>query len=228
MSAPRVLVLAAHPDDEVLGCGGSIARLARAGCAVRIAILGEGDTARYADPGAAPDEPRARLREQCSAVAELLGAEVEQLDFPDNRLDTVPLLEVVHAIEDLIERHRPEIVYTQSGGDLNVDHSTLFRATLTATRPVPGCPVRELYAYEVVSSTEWAFGQLAPAFHPNTFVDIGLTLELKLRALAIYTEELREFPHPRSLEGVRAQAERWGSSVGVRAAEAFQLVRAIR
>ena len=223
------LVLAAHPDDEVLGCAGTIARLARAGEAVHICILGEGATARYDTRGSAGTAEVDALAATSREVAELLGAkEVRLLGLPDNRLDTVPLLEVVQHVEAVIDELQPEVVYTQHGGDLNIDHVTLYRATLTATRPVPGHPVRAVYAYEVASSTEWSFARFEPAFRPTTFVEIGATLEVKLRAMEMYEAEVRPFPHPRSPEALRARAHHWGSAVGVEAAEAFELVRELR
>ncbi len=223
-----VLVLASHPDDEVLGCGGTIARLAQDGVDVDIAILGEGVTSRYADRDEADLEVVARLHDTSRRVGELLGARsVELFGLPDNRFDTVPLLDVVKVIEELVERLRPATLFTQAGGDLNVDHAVLFRAALTATRPVAGHPVRRVYAYEVMSSTEWAFGQFEPAFQPNLFVDIAATLERKVEAMQLYESEARPFPHPRAPESLRAAARRWGSNAGVEAAEAFQLVRAV-
>ena len=224
-----VLVIAAHPDDEVLGCGGTIARLAREGHDVYIAILGQGIMSRYDD---ASEEAASLIRvlaESSRKVAKLLGAkEVFTYDLPDNQFDTVPLLKIVKIIEDLIEKLQPEAVYTHHGGDLNVDHSLVHRATLTAARPVPGATVKTVYAYEVASSTEWAFGEIDTAFRPNVFTDIADTLETKLKAISLYESESRTFPHPRSPEALRAGAQRWGCAVGREAVEAFELVRDVR
>jgi len=223
------LVLAAHPDDEVLGCGGTMARLSQDGEAVYIAILGEGITSRYRDRGEADAALLEQLHGHSQRVADMVGARRLFLrGLPDNRFDTVPLLDIVKIIEELIEELRPDVVFTQHGGDLNVDHAMLYRATLTATRPVGGCPVRRVLAYEVASSTEWAFGRFAPAFQPTVFVDIGSTLETKIQAMQCYESEARPFPHPRSPEALRAIARRWGSVSGLQAAEAFELVREIR
>ena len=224
----RVLVIAAHPDDEVLGCGGTIARLAQEGQDVYIAILGEGLTSRYQQREQADQALVEALRARSRQVAEMLGArDVFLYNLPDNRFDTVPLLDVIKIIEELAERLQPQVIYTHHGGDLNVDHVIVHRAVLTATRPVAGCPVKEMYAFEVPSSTEWAFGQFQPAFRPNVFVDISATLETKVRAMALYESEARPFPHPRSPQALRAIAQRWGSAVGVEAAEAFELVRVV-
>jgi LmbE family N-acetylglucosaminyl deacetylase len=168
------------------------------------------------------------LHQKASEVAKVLGAgELFQHTLPDNRFDTVPLLEVVKTVEQLISHVQPEIIYTHHGGDLNIDHAIVHRAVLTATRPLRGCPVRELYAFEVPSSTEWSFQQFEPFFHPNVFVDIQETLNLKIEALQMYETEIQPFPHPRSPETIRAIAQRWGSTAGVEYAEAFELIRSV-
>lgn len=225
----NVLVLSAHPDDEVLGCGGTIAGLAGNGDRVHIAILGEGMTSRFSDRESVDPSDLAALHGASREAAEILGAvECRQFGFPDNRFDTVPLLEVVKVVESLIEELRPRVVFTQHGGDLNVDHQVLYRATLTATRPMVGGCVQDVYAYEVGSSTEWAFQRFSPVFSPCVFVDIAATLDKKLRAMEVYESEARSFPHPRSTRALRAQAERWGATAGLAAAEAFELVRSVR
>jgi len=225
----KILVTAAHPDDEVLGCGGTIARLASEGHDVHILILGEGITSRYDDPAKADRRLLEELHKRAQAAGAALGAaDVTLASFPDNRFDTVALLDIVKVIEKHIDKVQPEIVFTQHGGDLNIDHERTFRAALTATRPVAGHPVKKLYAYEVASSTEWAFQQLDPVFRPNVFFDISATLEKKIAAMQLYESEARAFPHPRSPDALRAQAQRWGSATGLGAAEAFVLVREVR
>ncbi|HIJ64308.1 MAG TPA: PIG-L family deacetylase [Candidatus Hydrogenedentes bacterium] len=225
----RALIVAAHPDDEVLGCGGTIAKMAKEGHEVYVAILGEGATARHSDPSQGSGAAVRRLQECSRAVADLLGIrEVIVHNLPDNRFDTAPLLDIVRWLEGVLDRIRPEVVYTHHGGDLNIDHALTFRATLTAARPLPGTPVKAIYAYEVPSSTDWAFQSFSTPFRPNVFVDIADTLEIKLEAMAAYDSETRPFPHPRSAEALSASARRWGSAAGVAAAEAFELVRALR
>ncbi len=222
------LVIAAHPDDEVLGCGGTMAGLAARGESVHVAILGEGVTSRHANPDTADQDEIDRLHANSRTAAEILGASsVRNLCLPDNRFDTVATLDVVKQVEHLIEEFQPATVYTQHGGDLNIDHVVTFRATLTATRPQAGCPVRNVYAYEVGSSTEWAFAQFAPQFSPQRFVDISDTLDQKIAAMQAYTGESREFPHPRSPAALRAQATTRGSQAGLAAAEAFSVIREI-
>ncbi len=225
----NVLVIVAHPDDEVLGCGGTIARLAREGQDVYIAILGEGITSRFQHREQADQALVEALRCRSRQVAELLGAK-DLLTFvlPDNRFDTVPILDVVKIIEDLVDRLQPQVIYTHHGGDLNIDHVVVHRAALTATRPVAGHPVKEIYTVEVPSSTEWAFGHFQLAFKPNVFVDISETLEIKIQAMQLYESEMQAFPHPRSPEALRAIAHRWGSVAGLKNAEAFELIRSIQ
>lgn len=229
MAASTVLVVAAHPDDEILGCGATAARLVQEGCEVYFAILGEGITSRHPARDKADAGQMTRLHEHAQAAARKIGVkEVSLHKLPDNRLDTIPLLDVIKIVEDLVENLKPEIVYTHHGGDLNIDHGVIHRAVLTATRPVAGQPVREVYAFEVPSSTEWAFQRLEAAFRPNVFVDVAQTLETKIAAMACYQTEGRPFPHPRSPEALRAIATRWGSVAGCGAAEAFELVRSVR
>lgn len=222
-----VLVIAAHPDDEILGCGATMARLS-AEHDVHIVILGEGITSRYA-PGTGPPVDKLRkLHEAASRAAREVGAHSPTLEnLPDNRFDQVPLLDVIRLVEGHIERLRPHLVITHHPGDLNVDHRITFRAVLTATRPIAGHPVRTLLTFEVPSSSEWSFNHVGPEFRPNVFVDVSSTIERKIGALNQYSDEARVFPHPRSAEALRAIAMRWGSVSGLQAAEAFELVRSI-
>jgi LmbE family N-acetylglucosaminyl deacetylase len=224
-----VLVVAAHPDDEILGCGGTMARLVREGNHVSIAILAEGMSSRYAQREDADQQKLQHLHAQARLAADKVGAkELVLCKLPDNRLDTVPLLDVVKIVEDLIARFHPETIYTHHPGDLNIDHGVVHRAVLTATRPVSGQCVRDIYAFEVPSSTEWTFQRIEPPFRPNVFVDITNELETKIAALACYDTEVRSFPHPRSAEALRAIAMRWGSVAGLQAVEAFELIRSTR
>jgi LmbE family N-acetylglucosaminyl deacetylase len=224
-----VLIVAAHPDDEVLGCGGTMARLAREGHDVKIAIVAEGLTSRNLKREQTRRKELDHLHSCAKLAAKKIGAsDVVLFQLPDNRLDTVPLLDVVKVVEGLIERFAPEVIYTHHPGDLNIDHGVVHRAVLTATRPMVGQRVREIYAFEVASSTEWAFQRIDPGFRPNVFVDIAETLETKVAALECYDTETRPFPHPRSAEAVRAIATRWGSVAGFQSAEAFELVRMLR
>lgn len=224
-----ILVIAAHPDDEVLGCGGTIARSTQQGRQVHVAILGEGLTSRRTSRSETNNSDLDGLRRTATEVGAFLGAAtVCHFNYPDNRFDTVPLLDIIKTIETLIKDLRPSEVFTQHGGDLNIDHAITFRATVTATRPMAGSPVSSLHAYEVPSSSEWAFAKFEPRFEPNTFVDISESLDHKIRAMTMYESEIRSFPHPRSPEAIEAVARKWGSTIGCNAAEAFQLIWKLR
>ena len=222
-----VLVVAAHPDDEVLGCGGTIARLAQEGAAVHILLLADGETSRTLNTRQRRNRRAivARNAAAKAAFAILGGTSLEILTFPDNRMDSVELLKVVQKIEGAIEHRRPKSVFTHHGGDVNIDHRIVHDAVLAACRPIPQHPVRQLLFFEVPSSTEWRPPGSAAAFCPNLFVDISRTLAIKLKALEAYETELRSFPHPRSLRAVTALAHWRGASAGVMAAEAFILGR---
>jgi LmbE family N-acetylglucosaminyl deacetylase len=225
----NVLVVAAHPDDELLGCGGTAARLAREGHSVYMAILGEGITSRHGQRDGADPKKLNSLHECSHRVADLLGVkELTLHGLPDNRFDSLDLLDVIKIVEELVERWRPTAVYTHHGGDLNVDHQVVSRAVLTAVRPMEGRPVREPYMFEIASSTEWAFQQLAPVFKPNVFVNIESTLSLKVEGMLQYESEARKFPHPRSPEALTAIAQRWGSVSGCKAAEVFEATFLLR
>jgi LmbE family N-acetylglucosaminyl deacetylase len=223
-----VAVVAAHPDDEVLGCGGAIARHAQAGDRVHILIVAEGATSRSATRNV--DDARtalSALAQAATAAGGILGAAgVELLQYPDNRLDSVDLLDVAKSIEGFMERHSPQVVYTHFSADLNRDHQIVSEATQIACRPLPNSKIRELLMFEVASSTGWRAGAES-AFCPNHFCDISATLDLKLRALSAYAQEMRPWPHARSMEAIESLAKWRGSSVGLTAAEAFVLIRRI-
>ena len=216
-----VLVVAAHTDDEALGCGGTIARHVAQGDIVYAVFLADGVTSRL---GANAEE----LEQRNAAAAEahrILGIEKSyMLGFPDNRMDSVSLLDIVQKLEGVLNEIKPQVIYTHHVGDLNVDHRVTHQAVLTACRPVPGSSIKEIYAFEVLSATEWSTPGIAP-FIPNVFVDISGHLEIKLKALASYELEMRDEPHSRSIANSRRLAELRGNSCGINAAEAFSLVR---
>ena len=203
-----VLVCAAHPDDEVLGCGGAIARHIDEGDQVHILFFTDGGRKRVS---------------AAESAAKILGADQPVFcTFPDQQLDTIPLLGMVKTIEQTIEPLVPNIIYTHHLGDLNLDHRLVAQAVLTAFRPLPGSTVEAVYGFETLSSTEWASEEI---FVPTRFVAIDV--EKKLAALKEYQSEMRDFPHPRSYDGVRALAMLRGMTVGLRAAEAFTVLREI-
>ena len=220
-----VLVVAAHPDDEILGCGGALAAHAAKGDTVHVLVVAEGATSR---DGRREPEGReselTRLKAAASRAASVIGAEEPQLlGLPDNRLDSIPLLDVIKPIEAVVETVVPEIVYTHHAGDLNVDHRIVHQAVVTACRPLPGSPVKALYTFETVSSTEWQTA--GEAFRPQRWVDIEPFLHRKLSALEAYEAEMRAFPHARSIDAVEALARVRGASAGLKAAECFMVVR---
>ena len=224
----NILAVFAHPDDEVLACGGTLKKLSLAGHQITIAILGEGITSRYEKREDAETQKLNTLHECTEAAAKIMGAtQLVHRNLPDNRFDSVDMLDVVKIVEDLVEETQPETIYTHQGSDLNVDHGVVHRAVLTATRPMRGQVVKNVLTCQIASSTEWSFQQFQPAFHPSVFVDISETLEAKIAAMEAYKSEARTFPHPRSPEALRAQAVNWGAAVGFDAAEAFQLVRSL-
>ena len=223
-----ILVIAAHPDDEVLGCGGTIARHAKAGDDVHVVILGEGITSR--------DDKRIReankdglskLSKAAHQANDILGVKSLVLhDFPDNRMDSLDRLDVIKVVEGFIERFEPDKIYTHHCGDLNIDHRRIHEAVVTACRPMPGNQgVDTILFFEVPSNTEWQPPGSAVPFAPDWFVDISKTLELKLQALLAYESEMRPWPHARSVKAVEHLAGWRGASIGVAAAEAFILGR---
>jgi N-acetylglucosamine malate deacetylase 1 len=220
----RVLTIAAHPDDETLGAGGTMAALAADGHEAWVCVLTDGVTARHG---------HVELQQECARRAmDVLGvAEALFCGLPDQRLDTLALLDVITPIEKCIAEFRPHVVLTPFMEDANQDHRVAFRATVVATRPTEGSTVRRVLCYETASSTEWAPPFPGTVFAPNVFVDIGSTLQTKLDAMREYENthsgEMRRFPHPRSYEALEAYARRHGAAAGLQAAEPFMLVRQV-
>ena len=213
-----VLAIAAHPDDEVLGCGGVLARHARAGEPVTVLIVCQGDAGRRGAHGAYDNA-------QVQRAAAALGVRhVEHLRYEDQSLDTVRLTELIAPLERVIRAVHPRVVYCQHGGDVNRDHHLLFQAALVATRPLERS-IESVYAFETASSTEWGHPR---TFTPDTWVDISQTLERKLAAMACYVSELRDYPHPRSLEALEHRAHAFGNQVCLEAAEVFMTLRRVQ
>ncbi len=224
----KILIITAHPDDEVLGCGGTIAKYAKDND-IYIAILGEGISSRYQKREEASKEELSSLKKQSQEVGRFLGVRENLFfDLPDNQFDTIPFLKIVKEVEQVIKEIKPAIVYTHHFGDLNIDHRITFQAVLTATRPINNCSVKEIYLFEVPSSTDWSFGKINNPFSPNIFENISDTINKKIEAMKIYKTEIREFPHPRSLEGLKILAKKSGMENGLNYAEAFELVRSVK
>jgi len=224
----KILVVAAHPDDEVLGCGGTIAKNAE-NSDVFVTILGEGISSRYEKREQAEKTELQELQEQSQNACKILGAkEVLFFSLPDNRFDKIEFLEIVKKVEQALEKFKPDIIYTHHFGDLNIDHRLTFQAVLTACRPTEKILVREIYSFEILSSTEWSQEKIEKPFIPNVYEDISLTIEKKIKALHEYKSEIKEFPHPRSLQGIEVLAQKRGMEAGLEYAEAFELIRHIK
>jgi len=222
-----VLVVAAHPDDEVLGCGGTISKLADQGATIHVAFLADGVFSRWEYDADTRRVELAGRRVSAKKACDILGVRsISFDDFPDNRMDTVALIDIIKPIETLIGKYQPDTIFTHHGGDVNIDHQRTYEAVVTACRPQIHHPVKTILCFEVPSSTEW---QLpcggSPVFAPNWFVDISGSLDRKLTALDAYAKELKPWPHPRSRQGVEYLARWRGATVGSDAAEAFMLGR---
>jgi len=218
----RILVIAAHPDDEVLGCGGTILKHIKNGDEVSILILGEGETSRSSDIDIKKRERQAKK------VAKLMNVKNLFLEkLPDNKFDSIPLLGIVKGVEKIITKVRPNIIYTHFSHDLNVDHRLTFQAVLTACRPQPNFGVKKILAFETPSSTEWQIKDGKSQFSPTVYNNITDFINKKIEILKIYKDESREYPHPRSIKSVKILAQYRGIEVGYKYAEAFQLIRNI-
>lgn len=217
-------MIAAHPDDEVIGAGGTILKHAKAGDRVSILLLGDGVTSRGAN--AVDIKKRAN---QAKLAAKILGAGKVFLEtLPDNKFDSVPLLEIVKKVEKIVYAIKPSLVYTHFGDDLNIDHRLTFQAVMTACRPQPKFFVKKILAFEVLSSTEWQAKKKKSLFCPTYYNDIDNFINQKIKAMEVYREELKAYPHPRSKEGIRILAQYRGLEVGYKNAEAFEIVRQLK
>lgn len=218
----KTVVIAPHPDDDVLGCGGAIARHAQNGDEVRVLVVTRG--APEMRPQELVEENRRQLRE----AHKVLGvSETRFLDFPAAQLDTVPGHKLADAIACYLREVQPSLVYVPHGGDIHADHQAIYLATLVAARPINGCSVKKLLAYETLSETEWGSPTADAAFIPTVFCDISDSLQLKLDAMRCMRMQLKDAPHPRSLEAIESLARLRGATAGLPAAEAFSLVREV-
>ncbi len=227
----NILVIAAHPDDEILGCGATMARLVNAGAKVTVLLLGEGPLSRLTDNTAKNDEKNhamfsAQNAAKALGVQKLVTAGVDDFQgFADNRFDTVALIDIVQFIEKIAEDIQPDAVFTHHAGDMNIDHRITHEAVMTAFRPLPESSVKLIAGFEVLSSTEYVAPNMLPPFVPNMYVNVEDFIEKKQKALEAYASEMRDFPHPRSYEAVRHLAALRGAHSGVTAAEAFMCYR---
>jgi LmbE family N-acetylglucosaminyl deacetylase len=220
-----ILIVAAHPDDEVLGCFATVAKMINQGYSAYTLILSGGKTSR----GSVTNKELELLQQEMFEANRFIGIKrVFTKDFPDNAFDTVSLLEIVKEIEDIKNQTKPEIIFTHHIGDMNIDHQIVHKAVLTATRPMKDETVKTIYSMEVPSSTEWNCFSKDTAFIPNVFFDVTETIELKVKALEKYQSELRLYPHPRSLHHIKELAKVNGTKVGLNYSENFILIRDIK
>ena len=228
----KILVVVAHPDDEVLGLGASIHLLInKINCKVKAVILGEGITSR--DDSRDTVKRKKELETHRSNIykaTRLIGYDsVKIYNFPDNRFDTIPLLDIVKVVENEKFNFNPEIIFTHHGGDLNIDHQRTFEAVITATRPMSNENSNTIITFETVSGTEWRASSDPRHFIPNLFIQIPYkSLKVKCKAMQAYEYESRPFPHPRSPKALEIRAKMWGITNGVNLAEAFQIIRSIQ
>lgn len=223
----NILVIAAHADDEVLGCGGTIAKYKDQGATINVALLADGVSSRYEGKKNSKDDLKVRNLAAKDANKILGVDKVLFGEFPDNRMDSVDLLDVVKHVESLIDNLNPDVILTHHSNDLNIDHRIVNQAVCTACRPQNNCSVKSILFFEVPSSTEWQINSLN-AFNPNFFEDVTNYMSIKISALESYSMEMRKWPHPRSIEGVTHLAKWRGASVGVDAAESFIVGRIIK
>lgn len=227
----KILVVVAHPDDELLGLGATMYKLIKTySCTIRAVILGEGLTSRADSRNA--EEWQSELvihRSNIENARKKIGYEsVGVYDFADNRFDTVALLDLIKVIEKEKQNFNPEVIFTHHGGDVNVDHQRTFEAVVTSTRPMKEETVHTIISFETPSGTEWRASTDPKHFIPNLFIEIEEDgLQAKIEGMESYEFEKREYPHPRSPEALKIQAQRWGIVVGKKYAEAFSVVRII-
>ncbi len=228
MTLKKILVIAAHPDDEVLGCGGAIYNHVDRGDTVSCCILGEGQTARMEKNKKATIKIT-ELTKAAQAAAKKLGVtRLFRFHIPDNRFDSVDLLDIIKLIEQVKAKIDPDVIYTHHYGDLNLDHRITCQATMTAFRPNPGEKLRSLYAFEVPSSTEWQVQSSEMIFKPNYFICLNeKAVSAKLSAFNEYQTELCRYPHPRSSKAIHNLIKRRGNVIGHEFAEAFEVLRQI-
>ncbi len=216
----KILAISAHPDDETIGAGGTLAKHVAAGDEVYWVVATQAYTPRW------PQHVLDRASQQIDEVQEFFGIkQVFRLGFPTMHLNTIPSIDLASALQQVVDEVRPDVVYTTPRNDVNEDHRAIFDATLIACRPLPGSSVKRLLSYEIITTTRFGSPSGCQMFEPNVFVDISDYLETKVQAMAIFETELREFPHPRSLEGLRILCRERGMSVGIEAAECFELIR---
>lgn len=223
----NVLVVASHPDDEILGVGGTVKRLVSEGKIVRAVIMAEGLTSRTDTRTETDKKELIKLQDDGRRAADIIGYKsIEFCGLPDNRLDTEALLDIIKIVTKYVKMYQPDTIFTHHHGDLNIDHRRTCEAVLTSCRPVGNHSVSQIYAFETPSSSEWNYNYTEP-FCPNVYIDIVDTINAKIKAMSCYSTESTTYPHPRSKEALKALAQYRGSNAGLQMAEAFMLLREI-
>ena len=224
----NILVVAAHPDDEILGCGGSLIKMRKMGYKIQCIFLSDGESSRNIKNKTKLLKLINTREDQAIKVSKVLNFKKPKFfRFPDNKLDSIPLINIIKIIEKEVKTSKPSIIFTHSQADLNVDHSLLCKAVLTATRPFSKTFVKKIISFEVASNSELYFSNSKKFFKPNLFFDISKELKLKLKTLKIYKNEIRKAPHSRSIKGLENLARYRGSQSGKKFSEAFELLRDI-
>ena len=221
----KIMLIAAHPDDELLGCGGTLLYYKNKGYQIKIIFLSDGESSR--DISSKKTQILIKKREgQAIKISKLCKFKQPTFArFLDNKLDTIPLIKIVKFIEREIKIFKPNIIITHNEDDLNIDHKTVFKATITATRPSSKTFVKSIFCFETPSSTENNFSKIKVSFNPNLYFDISKFINKKISMLKLYKQELRLYPHARSLEGIKVLAKYRGTQIGVKYAEAFNIIR---
>ena len=224
MTYKRILVVAAHPDDELLGCGGSLAKLSKKKSNIYALFFTDGVSSRNKNNNT---EASKRKKNSLKSL-KIIGVKKSKfLSYADNALDKVPLIQIIKEIEKVIKEFKPDTIFTHSNVDLNIDHEIISRAVVTASRPKPNFCVKNILLFETLSSTEWNFNLKKKSFNPNYFIDITKTIDIKVKGAKAYKSEFSSWPHPRSITGIKNLAKYRGQSVGLKYAEAFCLLRKV-
>ena len=222
----KILVIAAHPDDELLGCGATLLHYKKLGYKIKVIFLSDGESSRDIDKHKISKLIKIRQKQAKQVSKRCKFLEPSFGNFPDNKLDKIPFLNIVKLVEKQIFSFKPEIIFTHFENDLNIDHQLAFKSVITASRPLTKCFVRKIYCFETPSSTEFNFTRNnLKKFNPNFYIDVSRFITKKIKILNIYKQELRKWPHSRSLKSITNLAKYRGSEIGVKYAEAFVLIR---
>ena len=221
----KILVFAAHPDDEALGCMGTLLHFKSKGYKIKICFMSDGESSRKLSDSKKQKLVKSRMEQAKLVSKKSKFIKPNFFNLPDNKLDTISLLSIVKKVEKEIKKFKPSIIFTHFENDLNIDHQITCKSVLTATRPKTNLFVKKLYCFETLSNTDFSFKNKNKVFNPNFFVDINKFLKKKIELLKIYKREIKQWPHQRSTKGVKILSNYRGSQIGVKNAEAFMCLR---